>query len=118
VTLSQTAFIFAEAVENQPIALSIGSTSTFTLVPTALPVGAPVPGAPAIRPNAGPITVAVKSSNASSLSVPNPTVSFAGGNQQAQVAVKALSPGAATLSLSGSAYLFNTTESALNLVVK
>jgi hypothetical protein len=117
-TVTQTAFVFKEAAEAQPVAVANGSTGTFTVIPALSPPATPVLGPLEISGSANPVTITVKSSNPAVLSVTTPSVVLNRGDQQVLVSVKGVSAGQATLTLSGSIYDFSGAQSSIAVSVK
>jgi hypothetical protein len=112
-----TAFVFEQASEPQPLTLTAGSTGTFTVIPEVEP-----PTAAALSPlsiRAGvTVSIAVISSNPAVLNVTSPRVFLNGGDHQVSVSVTAVSPGTATLTLSGLTYDFSQPQATLSVTVK
>jgi len=117
ITLAPTAFVFKEAAQPQPVTQSLGSTVNYTLIPTVLSPGTPPPAPFAMRPYFGEGEINVASSNPGVAALQTTAAYFSGGDQQQFIAVKAVSSGSTTLTLSGAPYLLNTPQSTLTLVV-
>jgi hypothetical protein len=118
VTVTQTAFVFQEASQAQPIPISSGATTTFNVLPVLSPLGTPALAPMTIRAGAPPINVNVTSSNPAVLSVSTPQITLRPGDQRAAVTVRAVGSGRATLTLSGAIYDFSTAQSSLDVSVK
>jgi hypothetical protein len=118
-TISQTAFVFKEAGQTQPISVGVNTSANFTVAPALSLLATPVLAPLMIRGGASPITVTVTSSNPGVLSVLTPTVTLNPGDQQVVVNVKGLAAGTATLKLSGtSSYDFTTSQATVSVVVQ
>jgi hypothetical protein len=112
-----TAFVFEEASRPQPLTLSTGSSSVFTVIPEVEPPTAAALSPLSIRPGVT-VSIAVTSSNPAVLSVTSPRVFLNGGDQQVSVSLTAVAPGQATITLSGQTYDFSQPQASISVIVK
>jgi hypothetical protein len=117
-TVTQTAFIFKEAAQPQPVGIRAGSSGSLTVFPALSPLTNAAPSPLSIRPNVAPIALNVTSSNPNVLAVTTPQVTLQPGDTQATVGVQAIGTGQATLTLSGAIYDFGTAQSTLSIAVQ
>jgi len=115
--VTPTSFIFKEAGGTQPATLSAGSNGSFTVIPTMAPQFAAPLSPLSIRPGVT-VSIAVISSNPSVLSVLTPRVFLNSGDRQVTASVMAVSPGQATLTLTGLTYDFTQPQASLTVTVK
>jgi hypothetical protein len=117
-TVTQTAFVFQEAVQGQTVSVTNGSTATLTVLPALSPLGTAGLAPLAIRGGLQPIVVNVTSSDTKVLTVTTPQITLKPGDQQVAVTVRGAAPGTATLTLSGTGYDFGTSQSSVKVTVK
>jgi hypothetical protein len=118
VTIVQSTLVFQEAAQAQPIGVSVGGSTTLTVVPALLPLGTPSPAGLALRGGAQPISVGLTVGATAAFGITPGTVTLQPGDQKATVTVLGLAAGSGTVALNAlSAYQVPNAQSTVKIAV-
>jgi hypothetical protein len=114
VTVAAPAFIFQPA---QPVSLTVGSSTTLTIVPALLPIGTPAPAGLALGATVNPVNLGITVGAPTVVSASPASITMKPGDQQASVTVRALAAGTSTVALALSMYGVPNAQSIVNITV-